>query len=170
MTTYLIYMSIGVGLYVAFSIWKTYDMKSSIILAVASVGVYALLIFGSLNIVGHPCPLNYVTKPPISYLFKSIPDEVKLLAYDFKEGVAIYVWVRAIGDPYPRYYALPWSEGKAKQLREATSQAMRLKKEGKSTGGVVVDRQFLTNGDSDIPGEVHPEPVQPPPKKQIMDE
>ena len=165
MTMYLILMIMGILIYVVLSIWKTYALGASIVLAIASLGVYFLLIFSTLNIVGHPCPINFILKPPISYLFKEVPDEVKLLAYDLKENVAIYVWVKGLGDPYPRYYVLPWSEEKAKQLHQASSDAMRLKKEGKSTGGVVVEKQFLTGNDENAPGDVHPEPVQPFPPK-----
>ena len=47
--------------------------------------------------------------------------QTELLAHNWVEGEAIYLWVRWPGEAAPRAYRLPWSEETARQIEEAAT-------------------------------------------------
>lgn len=63
---------------------------------------------------------------PKPYRFEPFGGEAELLAREFREGQAIYMWLRLeTGDPTPRAYSFPWSEELAQQIEEAEGKAER---------------------------------------------
>jgi len=49
--------------------------------------------------------------------------DAKVLASDFREGAAIYLWLQADGTSVPRAYVLPWDLNVARQLYAAQQSA-----------------------------------------------
>jgi len=86
------------------------------------------------ELLGHP--------KPIAVEWRS--GEATVIAYDFDEGRAIYVWLAWPEEDVPRAYALPWDEHVAREIAEAQQGV-------DADGGEVV--AALAGGRSDEPGE-----------------
>ncbi|MEM7223444.1 MAG: hypothetical protein AAF495_10720 [Pseudomonadota bacterium] len=84
--------------------------------------------------------------------------EAEVLAVQYREDEAIYIWLGLAGTPEPRAYALPWSEQAAKQLHEAMREA-----EEKGTGVQMRD-PFEPSHDESEP-LFYARPQDPPPEK-----
>ena len=116
---------------------------------VAIVGVL-LALLGVMAVAGSE--LLGRPKPYAIELHRS-PDAT-LIAWTYREGVAIWVWAQVPGDVEPRSYRLPWSERGAEERGQATDEAGR-----DGTGRVILRMDYP-------PGEpmayAEPQPPNPP--------
>jgi hypothetical protein len=76
----------------------------------------------SAELLGRPKPIE------MEWL-ADLGEEATVVAWDLREGEAIYLWLRLPGESAPRAYALPWSLGEADQLMEAAETAAAMETE-----------------------------------------
>jgi nitrogen fixation-related uncharacterized protein len=85
---------------------------------------------------------------PKPYQFEHRSGPTELLAREFREGDAIYMWLRwEEGDATPRAYRFDWSEELAQQIEEAESEVA---KEGGQVQ-VTFPEELLPGGDAENP-------------------
>ena len=85
-------------------------------------------------------------------------EEAEVLAVQYREDQAIYLWLALAGTEEPRAYSLPWSDQAAKQLHEAMREA-----ESQGTG-VAMRMPFEPSYDESEP-LFYARPQEPPPDK-----
>lgn len=85
---------------------------------------------------------------PKPYQFEHRTGHTELLAREFREGEAIYVWVRwEDGDSTPRAYRFDWSEELAQQIEEAENE---VDQEGGQVQ-VTFPEAHMPSGDAETP-------------------
>ncbi len=101
--------------------------------------------------------IELLSKPkPISFeWYQKERTRAQVLGVSFKEGEAIYVWLRPEGLLEPRYYVMPWNLKLAERLEDAVEGALR------SNSTVVITNPFW-NWRSQDWGESNVEIVPPP--------
>jgi hypothetical protein len=121
---------------------------------ISVAGFVPLIVFIFLTggeIVGTPKPLVFEWRATEG-------DEVEIIAFRLREGVAIYLWVEGIGNA-PRAYTLPWNDDNARSLHEATREANRM-------GRTVIGNLWRHNSLEERDQLFYPAPIQPPQIKQ----
>ena len=109
-----------------------------------SILLAAIYVAGT-QIIGVPKPAS----------LKLLDEPVTLVAAQFEEGVAIWLWVTPEGTREPRAYSIPWSLQVAKRLSSAQRQA--------EENGSPVTIRNLSRSDAEPVFDVRP-PVVPPKK------
>ncbi len=116
-------------------------------------------------------PLGYLSLVELTGRPKEVRDEwllagleeAQVLAFDLREGRAIFLWLRLPGIDEPRSYRLPWSLPLARQLQEAGRAAER------AGTAVAVRRPFERSLDDQKP-RAYPLPQPASPPKQVPGE
>ena len=86
---------------------------------------------------------------PYAIEWRKSPDAT-LIAWTYREGVAIWVWAQVPGDTEPRSYRLPWSDRTAEELVQAIDEA------GRDGTGRVILRLNRPPGESMAYAEAQP--------------
>lgn len=110
--------------------------------------MYAALLYCGFQALGHPKP---------AWVELSGSDEARLIAYQFDEGRAIYLWLQVQGVAEPVAYSLPWEEGKAAAVHRAAHQ-------GTLAGTPVMVQGVMGSSRGDF--KAYARPVQPLPAKE----
>lgn len=98
------------------TIWAPRSVRVKV-LALAVTALFVPAGYGSLaTLLSRPKPVDF------EWAKREIP-EATVLSASVEEGQAIYLWLQIPGVREPRSYALPWQEGMAKQLMQATREA-----------------------------------------------
>lgn len=112
------------------------------------IALYVDLLWCGFQALGHPKPA-WVELPGET--------EARLIAYQFREGEAIYLWLQVPWTPEPIAYQLPWREGEAAAVYKADHEA-------KAAGNTVIVQGVLGHR-HDGEFKAYPAPVQPLPPK-----
>lgn len=109
--------AVAIGLIGWLAVWA----RKRIFIRVVAVflTVFAIMVHfnGSVYLWGKPKPIH------LEWSEEILKQDAVVLGHIFKEGVAIYLWLRIPGVEYPVAYSLPWNLEKAKQLNEASREA-----------------------------------------------
>ena len=97
---------------------------------------------------------------PITHEWAHANDTAVVLGVNFREGEAIYLWLRLDSSLEPRYYVMPWRKQAAEKLENTLEEAVR------SNAAVVLKKPFYKKGFDDF-GDLNVHIVRPPspPKK-----
>lgn len=109
--------------------------------------LYADILWCGVQALGHPKP-TWATLPSA--------EEAQLIAYQFDEPHAIYLWLRVPWTSEPIAYSIPWQEQQAKQLQETAQR-------GAADGTPIVVKRRSKWAAGDV--MAYPAPVAPLPDK-----
>lgn len=111
--------------------------------------MYAAMLYCGFQAMGYPKP---------AWVELSGADEARLIAYQFDEGRAIYLWLQVQGVSEPIAYSLPWKEGQAAAVYRASQEAKK--------AGTPVMVQGVMGQRSKGDFKAYAAPVRPLPQKE----
>lgn len=86
-------------------------------------------------------------------------EEVRIVGYSWKEGIAVYYWLELPGVTEPRYYWEPWSD-------EAKKRVEQMQKGAEANQEMKFSFPFERSLETDKPKTIHPMPPPALPEKQ----
>lgn len=144
---YLVVLLLAAAL-ASFAIWSPRRALVRGAALLVALTLIPVLYIHAMTMLSRPKPLEFAW-------FERDVEQAVVLATNFEEGKAIYLWLRFEGEREPRYFKLPWRQSAAERLEDVQEAATR-------TGGrVVLNAPLSMNGYLEY-GELNAA-VQPPP-------
>lgn len=122
--------------------WWSRGKSGAILLFLSFLSLY----FGFTELLSRPKPVE------LEFLQRSVSEPAEIIASQWLEGKAIYLWVRLKEIAEPRYYVLKWNRKVAQALQKAQEEAK---------GGKVIMRLPFQPSLENRPPMI-PHPIPPP--------
>lgn len=117
--------------------------------------IWALASYGALErLISYPMPLHWEWFPAAKY---------EVLAFQIKDGDAVYLWLQPEGGGPPRYYVVPWMKGKKPYGKAMADRLMSERAKARSKGGKLIYEPSLRRDPSG--GLKAQEPLKQPEKQ-----